>query len=323
MIYLFSSPQAKMCQMAVSKFINADYPQRDEFNYVSFDMGVTDLRTLAEECQMLPLGYDKKCILAENCWFLEKTTGKKEFAKSDKPEFLLEYLNNPDPSIDLYLLVYSDSLDEKSEMFKAIERNGQLKHVNQLTPDQWLQWIDAQFKKKGKGIDADALKEFFARTGDDLASIINESNKLICFSNGEKVTLPMVAEMVPPKLEDDSFRMINALMRGDNESAMRIYKDLKIHSIDEVRLINMLASQFRYLDEVRFLDAKGLRSDQIAKELGGSPYRVTMALKNLRNMTESSLIQTMEDLYKYESAILSGEMDAELAFTLFLANYEL
>ena len=46
------------------KMIAKDFPTRDETNYVSLNMAVTPIKELAEECEFLPLGADRKCVLA-------------------------------------------------------------------------------------------------------------------------------------------------------------------------------------------------------------------------------------------------------------------
>lgn len=323
MITLIFSKQSKMAQSALSKLIKKDYPKRDECNYVSFDMGVCAYNELADECQMLPLGYEKKAVVGENCALFEKSVSKYKFLKGDGGERILSYLENPDPNIDLYLLVYSDALDLKSPYLQAISKNGTIKEVSQLSPDQWLGYIANFFAKRNAKIDSDAVKELYNRTEGDFASFLNESEKLLAYCNGDPITVAEVALLVSPKLDEDVFHLSNALTSGDVETALHIYQNLKTHSVDEIRLISLLVNQFRYLDEVRFLDAKGLSSSEIAKQLGGSPYRVNIALRSLYKLSESSLLRIMEELYSLDYRILSGKIDASYGFSLFLADFSL
>jgi hypothetical protein len=81
MIYLIFSSQSKMAQSALQTLLKKDYPNRDECNFVSLDMGVTPLNELAEECDLLPLGYDKKAVVGENCAFLAKTRNQIQIPK--------------------------------------------------------------------------------------------------------------------------------------------------------------------------------------------------------------------------------------------------
>jgi DNA polymerase-3 subunit delta len=323
MIYLIFSSQSKMARSALATLLKTDYPKRDECNFVAFDMAVTPVNELARECGLLPLGYDKKAVVGENCAFLAKSKTKYKYAKDDGPDALLAYLNDPNPAIDLYLLLYSDDPDTKNPLFKAIEASGEVKQVKQLTPEQWPAYIKTYFEKRGSPIDSDAVRELYTRTGGDYASFINEAQKLLTYAEGEPVTLKLVAELVTPRLDDDVFHLSNALTRGDVDSAMRIYRDMKVHSVEEVSLIGILAGQFRFMDMVRFLDAKGLGSQEIAHQLGCSPIRADITVRNLYRIKEASLLKIMEQLYTLDYEILSGHQDPEFAFSLFLANFSL
>lgn len=323
MIYLIFSSQSKMAQSALQTLLKKDYPERDECNFVSFDLGVTPVNELAKECDQLPLGYEKKAVVGENAAFLAKSRTKYKYQKDDGPEALLAYLQNPNPAIDLYLLLYSDEPDLSSPLVKAIKQNGEIKQVKQLTPDQWPTFIRNYFEKRGTSIAPDAVRELYNRTGGDYANFINESQKLLAYAGGTPIDLKIVATMVSPKLDDDAFHLSNALTRGDIESALRIYRDLKVHSVEEITLINLLAGQFRYMDMVRFLDAKGLDSAQIAREIGGSPIRADITVRNLYRIKEASLLRIQEQLYQLDYEILSGHQDPEFAFQLFLANFAL
>ena len=53
MIHLIFSEQDVMAKEAASKLIKKDFPEKTEFNFVSFDMLVTPLSEAARECEML------------------------------------------------------------------------------------------------------------------------------------------------------------------------------------------------------------------------------------------------------------------------------
>jgi hypothetical protein len=89
-----------MVKGALKKLMQTSCPNPDAMNYVAFDLGVTPLLDVANECLSLPLGYDKKTVVAENCFFLEKSRSKPKYLKGDDPKAFLAYLQNPDPAID-------------------------------------------------------------------------------------------------------------------------------------------------------------------------------------------------------------------------------
>jgi DNA polymerase-3 subunit delta len=168
-----------------------------------------------------------------------------------------------------------------------------------------------------------AINEIQNRIAGDYARFLNEGQKLVAYSNGEKITKAVVESLVSEPLEDDAFRLSNALTRGDVKNAIRIYQDLRVFSAEPISLIHLLANQFRFLNEVRYLQSSGLGSSQISGALQCSSMRVSIALDNLRRMGEDSLNNALDGLYDCEVSILTGKCDPDMAFSLYLANFTL
>ncbi len=313
-----------MVKGALKKLMQTSCPNPDAMNYVSFDLGVTPLLDVANECLSLPLGYDKKTVVAENCFFLEKSRSKPKYLKGDDPKALLAYLQNPDPAIDLYLLVYNDALDERGDFFQALLADGaRINPVSEFSKEQWHDYIARFFEKRNVAIEPMAINEIQNRIAGDYARFLNEGQKLVAYSNGEKITKAVVESLVSEPLEDDAFRLSNALTRGDVKNAIRIYQDLRVFSAEPISLIHLLANQFRFLNEVRYLQSSGLGSSQISGALQCSSMRVSIALDNLRRMGEDSLNNALDGLYDCEVSILTGKCDPDMAFSLYLANFTL
>ena len=323
MIRLYYSSSPDLAKRAARRDLKKDYPNPDETNFVSFNMAVTPLRDLAEECSYLSLGVEKKAVLAYDCFFLEKSKSKPKYQKDDKPEALLEYLEHPIYETDLYLLVYADALDDKSEMVEAIKKTGFVKEVLIPSPQDWVDYAEKYLGSRGVSISRKASAELVHRVGNDFGIFSQELDKLVAYANGEAVSYEAVLRIVTKNEEDDAFAIGNALVRGDTGKAIEEYKKAKRGGADEIRLINMLAGQILYLDEVRFLSSIGYDAPMIARELGGSPKRAEIAFRNLYGMTAEAIEKTLEDLYQTEHQILNGEAPPELSFSLFLARAKL
>lgn len=324
MIQVLYCPQSRMLKGALRKILKDTLPHLDDLNYVSLDMGTTSLLELASECSSLPLGYDKKTVVAENFFYLEKSRTKVKTLKGDSPDDLLRAFEKPEESIDLFLLVYSDSLDERSPFYKSLLAGGaKFSPVGEFSPQQWKDYIERFFAKRGVTIEAPAIAELSFRIQGDYARFLSEGPKLLAYSNGEKITKEDIEKLVSEPLEDDAFHLSNALAKGDVAGAIKIYHDLQNSAAEPITLIRLLANQFRFLNEVLYLKNRGLSASEIANQLQASPYRVSISLDNLRKMNDGILNEILENLYLAELSILTGKSDPELAFTLFLANFSL
>ena len=128
--------------------------------------------------------------------------------------------------------------------------------------------------------------------------------------------------MVAKPLEDDAFQIANALFKGDNSLAISIYRDLKLLGGGLVdSLIPLLASQFRFISQVCFLDERGLEKREIASQLGVQEFRVSIALKNSRYLSRRQIAHVLDDLYSLDFQIKSGQIDRSYGLELFLINF--
>lgn len=325
MVTLLYSSQSLIAQRTAAKMVKKSIGERNEGNYASFNMSVTSIKELVSECEALSLWADKKAVVADNCFFLTSTRGKKEkLGKDDSLDILVEYCKHPNPDVDLYLLVFNEKIDEKNPVVLAIKASGGLIQQNEIpAPAAWREFVERQLTKRGASIDQDALEELLRRIHGDYARCENETRKLAAFADGGNITINDVRKLVSVDLEDDIFKMSNALTEGKLKQAMHIYEDLKVHNEDEIAMISILANSFRFLDEVRYLDAIGYPPYKIAEELSAKPFRVEIALRSLHGVSGDSLSLVLEKLHDLALSILTGQVDAPYGFRLFLANFSL
>jgi DNA polymerase-3 subunit delta len=323
-ITIIYSNEPRLAKGGLKKVLKTEFPERDDMNYVSLDMAVTPITALAEECEYIPLGYDKKAVVAENCFFLQPRSGSQKLLKGDKPEALIEYLQNPNPEVYLYLLVYSDTIDEKGEIAKAVKAAGAVySPVSSFTEQQWYSFIPRYFEKRGSSIDRPAVQELIERIGGSYGAFLNEAAKLLAYSyDTHRITVDDVRALVPAPLEDNAFRVSDALTKGDNRSAIAIYHDLtKSKSFDEVSFIILLANQFRFLNQVNHLSQHGRSDREIASNLKASQARVSFSRRTASRLGALTIRRALEGLYETEKSILTGKVGKELALELFLAEF--
>lgn len=323
MITIIYSSEPLQTKTRAKSLVKKSIPQRDETNYISFNMTVTTPGELACECELLPLGTEKKAIVADNCTFLEKPVRGKAKPSYEGLDALEAFCKNPADFTDLYMLVYAEKLDEKNPIVMAVKANGKI--IEERKPDEayFRSAMEGFLQKRGISIEPVAADELLRRVGDDFGRFSNELRKLEIYANGEDIRLAAVKMLVAPKLEDDAFTMSNALVNNDVKKAFKVYRDLQVANVDEVMLIGMLASQFRFMDEVAFLDEKGFSSRQIASTLGANPYRVSKTLQSMYSVDSETIANILNELYIADKAILTGSASPEFAFSRFLANFSL
>ena len=314
MNYILYGELYPMIRKHLNKILKERLGEIDDFNVTKIDFEESSLDEIEYESSSLPLGYEKKAVVVDNAHFLTKDIEQKDESK------VLEILKKSQDDIDLIFIHRDSNVDKKGKIFNYIKENGQVLEFLNIEKDEWPIYIKKYFKNKNVEITSEAVNELANRVDGDLTRFINEAEKLCLYKNS--ITLTDVALMVSKPLEDDAFQMSNALFRGENGVAISIYRDLKLLGQRFVdALIPMLASQFRFISEVCFLDSKGLEKEEIASELSVSPVRVKIALKNSKNISRKQIANVLDKLYNLDLQIKSGQIDRSYGLELFLINF--
>ena len=332
MIQVVYSSDPQLALLGLNKVIKATFGEElTSMNSVTLDMSQNTMADLAEECLNLPLGCDKKAVIVKNCFFLlppSRGRNALKIQKGDKEEAFLSYLDNPDPSIYLYMAVYGDNIDSKGKYGQRLTSLGiKPSAVNAFSESDWKSFVPAFFEKKGVRITTDASNELIRRLSMDYGRFLVERQKLLSYASlTGTLNLDDIKTLISEPLEDKSYMLSNALTKGDVKEAFHIYNDLKIQGYDEVSLLIQLANQFRKMNMVSFLLKQGKSYGDIASTLSSmrmSVYQVRAIANNLRKMKINAPSIVLEKIYETEKSIFTGEMDAPLAFSLFLANFPL
>ncbi len=314
MNFILYGEQFPMIKTRLSKILKERLGTPDSFNVVKFDLDENDPQEIVDEASLLPLGYERKAVVVDHCSFLGNG-GNKELR-----EIFSKLVENSSDEIDLIMIHRSSTIDDKFPLVKEVNEHGHVYNFVNLKKEDWPVYIKKYFKDHNVEIEPNAVYELQSRVDGDLYRFLNEAQKLVLYK--DKITVADVALMVNKPLEDDVFQISNALMRGDNATAVSIFRDLqKLGSRTTDTLIPMLGTQFRFISEVLFLNDRGLEKGQIAKQLGVSEVRVSIALKNSRYLSRTMIAHALDDLYQLDYNIKSGQVDRFYGFELFLINF--
>ena len=324
MIYLISGKQNIRLKSQMKSIVKKSLGEIDAINFVKHDASYTLVQEIVDDANYLPLGYDHKAVVVDNCYFLLKEKGRNKIESEQNYQELIDYINHPDDSCDLIFLINtSDSeIDKKNEIYQAIERNGKVIVLDEPKSNEWHQVVSHYFKEKWPNtrIDNDAIYELARRTEGDYASLFNNGSKLALYT--DHISFNDVTLMVTRPLEENAFLLFNYLLDNKNIDAVTLYRDLKSSNVEPVTLISMIANQFRLLNRVSYLVKRGYDADNIASELNINPVRAKILRKNSFVISSKCINQTLEDLYQLDLQIKSGLTDRFYSFELFLINFK-
>ena len=321
MIYLVYGNQGPSIKGRVKKIIKENLPDNDEMNLVKFDASNVLIQEIIDEANYVPLGYDHKIVVAENCYFLLKSKPRNKIESDQNYAELLNFLQHPTDDCDLIMTVPSLAVNKTNDIYKTIEKIGKIVEIPDLDQNGWKDGVKKYcLETCHLKIDNDAIIELADRTAGDVALLQTSVAKLALYSS--HITYDDVVLMVVRPLEDNTFLIFNHLISGHNVDAVKLFRDLRVSNVEPVTLISMLGNQFRLLDQVFYLYKNGKSEDEIAKELNIKPGRVYILKKNLNLISEKAIHKTLNDLFELDLEIKSGLVDRFYAFELFLINFK-
>ncbi|MGM0124337.1 DNA polymerase III, delta subunit [Enterococcus sp. AZ194] len=312
--------QKQIRQAFLDKFkVEAD----DDLNFMNFDMETTSLEDVIGEAETVPFFGDYRLIFVETPYFL--TAEKKTSSIEQNTDLLVDYLKNPVESTVLVFFANYEKLDERKKVTKQLKKTAELIEVKPLSEQETRRYIQQQVEQASVRMDKEAFELFLRLTDMELSKMMRELEKILLFSGSETVvTVETVSSLVPKSLEHNIFDMTNYVLKGQADLALRLYDDLHLQGEETIKINAILLSQLRLLLQSKILMKIGYQQANIAETLSIHPYRVKLAMQQVRSFDEKTVVNLFDELVEMDYQIKSGKMDKELLFQLFVlktANY--
>ena len=324
MIYLVYGNQGPTIKSQIKKigeaFLGEEKP--DELNFIKLDGHNSLVQDAVDECKYVSLGYEKKVVSLENCYFLLKPKPKNKIESDQNYDELISYIetNYSDLESCLILSVCNSGIDEKGLIFKALKEKAKVIQI--VDPDEkgWNEYVKAYLAKHNIVIDRDAVMELAERTSGDVGLFQNSVQVLSLYT--DHIRYKDVILMVNKPLEDNAFLIFNLLIDNKSAEAVGLFRDLQVNNVQSPTLISQLGNQFRLLSEISYLTKKRIPKEEIANELKIKPGRVYVLSKLLPMISDKAIKKTLDDLYKLDLDIKSGLVDRNYGFELFLLKFK-
>ena len=280
----------------------------DEMNINKYDLN-NDLLSLAiEDAKTMSLFDDKKLVIIDNANMFTGSTSKDS-------EIVEEYLNHINENTTLVLIVHNDKLDTRKKITKLINKVGKVIAFN----DELDMTNLVRRLLKDYNIDYKTINLFLDRVGNNPLIIQNEINKIKIYKENDKtITDEDILNLTTKLIEIDIFKLIDYIIRKDKEKALELYYEMLKMNEEPIKIIVILANQFRIMYQSKELLKKGYSEKDIANILKIHPYRVKLAIQNSRNYTSEVLLKNLNNLADIDIGIKTGILNKDLALELFI-----
>ncbi len=294
--------QQKICSL--KKKYNID-------TVVHYDASRDSQEDVLMEMDSFSIFDEKKMIVVEQCTFLSsKNTTKYEISP------FLERAE--DQSTILILIYHGAKLDQRKKLVKELIQKSTVYACISLDDQSQRTLIHEYLKKENLVMEPQAFSWFSSHIGMDTLRIESEIRKLKTYA--DYVRLEDVKALIQPEPVNDVFKMVDALFQRNAIRFLAFYRNFRNQNMEPLAILGLLASQVRFLFQVRVCMDEGMDQNQIANQLKAHPYRIKLNMEKARSFHSEELLDTLKLLANLDQDIKMGKIDKDQGFENFILN---
>lgn len=310
MTYLFYGTDEYFIQKEIGKIIKEK--AIEEISISRYDLEQHSLKDILEDAQTVSLFSSEKMILVNNAFFFGTVSKKNSIDEQDMKD-LENYLKQENDSV--ILIFVTDKVNMTKKISKLLKKVGVVKEfTSNGNPNHLVKEL-----LNGYQISDTTIKLLISRVGSNTNLLQQECQKLKSYKLDEKIISDEdIMELVHKNIDLDIFKLIDSIILKNKEDAMETITEMLKYNEEPIKIIIMLANQFRLMYQSKVLIKKGYSEQEIAKKLNVHPYPVKLALMKARNFKEDTLLKLLEQLADLDFEIKSGKIEKSLALDLFI-----
>lgn len=305
MVYLLYGTNDFAIQKEIEK-ITKDF---DKMNISKYDLTEDDIKDVISDAETFSMFADSKVVIAENAAIFTSSG-------SGDLETLENYLAHINPNTILIFTVNEEKVDERKKITKKIKKDYKLISFNQNeTPNSLVRNLLNDYN-----ITSSNINLLIDRVGTNPLILENEVNKIKLYKDDKTVTKEDILNLTTKRPEIDIFKLIDDIVMKNKDEALEIYNEMLKVNEEPLKIVILLASQFRLMYQAKELAKKGYSEKNISEVLKVHPYRVKLALQKGKKYKAETLLNYLNALADIDIAIKTGKTDKNLALELFLLN---
>ena len=307
--YLLYGDEAYLKQQYKHNLVKALNPDDDTMNFSHYEGKGVDVKQLIDLCETMPFFAERRVILLEDTGFFK-----------NKSEELADYMKElPDY---LCMVFVESEVDKRNRMYKAVKACGTIAEFARQDEKTLMRWAAGILGKAGKKITQRDMELLLTKTGTDMGNLRMELEKLICYTEGrDVVTAEDIEEICTTQTTNRIFDMVRAVTEKNQKRALDLYYDLLTLKEPPMRILFLLAKQYRQLLQVKQFAEAGLAQPEMASKLGVPSFAVRNIASCARAYTISELEQAVKDFVDAEESVKTGRLEDKLSVELLIIKY--
>lgn len=307
--YLLFGEEAYLKQQYKQKLLDALNPDGDTMNFSRYEGKGIEVKGIIDLCETMPFFADHRVILLEDTGFFK-----------NKCEELADYIKELP---DYMILIFAESeVDKRSRMYKAVKSAGRVVEFARQDEKMLMRWAAGVLAKEGKKITQRDMELLLTKTGTDMGNLRMELEKLISYTWGRDViTAGDIEEVCTTQIQNKIFDMVRAVTEKNQKRALDLYYDLLTLKEPPMRILFLLAKQYRQMFLAKQLSGEGASQNEIMSRLGVPAFAVRNILACARAYSLEELEEAVNDFVDAEEAVKTGRLGDVLSVELLIIKY--
>lgn len=309
--YLFYGEEAYLKQQYKNNLLKALNPDGDTMNFSRYEGKGIEVKELIDLCETMPFFAERRIVLLEDTGFFK-----------NKCEDLADYMKElPDY---LCMVFVESEVDKRNRMYKGVKSCGRIVEFTKQDEKTLMRWAAGILGKEGKKITQRDMEYLLTKTGTDMGNIRMELEKLICYTQGRDIVSAVDIDAVcTTQTTNKIFDMVRAVTEKNQKKALDLYYDLLTLKEPPMRILFLLAKQFRQLLLTKKMMNEDTSLNEIASRLGIPSFAVRNIAACARSYTAEELEKAVEDFVDAEEAVKTGRLGDVMSVELLIVKYSL
>ena len=175
-------------------------------------------------------------------------------------------------------------------------------------------FVVREFRAARRQVTAEAVRALVEAVGQDLRELASACAQLMAdtlppqgrAADAPAVDADVVEQYYGGRVEATGFKVADAALAGQTDEALGLLRHALSSGVDPVPIVAVLALGLRSLAKVSSSSVGGMRSADVARDLGMAPWQVDKARRQLRSWTPSGLSQDIQAVAAADLAVKGG-----------------
>ncbi len=284
----------------------------DRLEIEEFDLENINIKQIIDSATTFSLFSTNKTIIVYNSFIF--SSSKKNIDEKDI-NLLQKYIENPNKNTTIIFVVANDKLDSRKKIVTSVKKNGTILEFNDVKNINAL--VNEMIKPYK--ITINQINSLINRVGDNLYILENEIIKLKTYKNDDLIiTDNDILNVINKSINTDIFYLIDNIINKNMNEALECYYELIKIGEEPIKILVLLANQFRLMYQVKELSKKGYRIFDIMDLLDQKQYPIQKAIQKGYNYDSKTLLEYLNKLADLDIGIKTGKIDKNTGLELFI-----